>query len=1026
MGRRTSFPVNRGPLRRDTLALPLTCEAQRAIWSPLLLVLAVLNFIFPLKTFADLTISEPSSGAVMAHCEDYFLYEWGTSLTMDGPESGALVDIPQTQQLGVSGYSYSGGSLSMTTTTSAGIVTLLSYTPVDPVHGNKGALPIGTRYGEAQPINSSKYRYFNVRMYSPQDAEAQISWREGVTRTAFTTFHVSTGWHTYTIDLASAPVAGHSVGTNLNWLDDDWEGLEFYPVNVSGVTVLIDSIQLLSATACGTYEAEFSSSSGDQYITLVLDTDTDPSNGFVEKKTISHSSGSGTVSFDSGQVGPGNYEIYGFHSNDWSTIEHLNPWDFADSGDILPQYSQQITGLTIASGRVQGTISGTSPYLELNLRDEAVDADTFDLISLSAYYSSGGTALIFFYDGPSGTPPLGSESFSVSSGWSQYVIDLSSNASWQGQITRIRIVPLNYGTSGTNFQYDFVALRSSGAVTSLAMPTLANASASLEVNALSWSFVQPDERGGKEFGQHVVGNPWNMSEIDDIRVATNVLSAEILPHNEIVDAAGNAQSGDFFRAYNITGNGDPQYPVLYFDTERCIDTTRYVNMCYRGWNSTESNGFNSVARFIWHDARNSQIEYFDGDDIIMNRVTREYCLDLRNIRHTETEPPQASGSPNRWTEISQNGSCVDFIRVDMTESTEAGHHSVIDYIHLRTDHEADTAFAIVVDAPLSQAVAFYYTSTPATSGGALIGQLAAGRETNLLLWNTSAVPDGTYYIYGSAVRAGNNLRYKAPGRVVVNHSLTADSTPPLLECERPTANQSFGPVLEIAGYALDETRLATLELLVDDEFVKRVTPSLFHLAARTAYPHYAEANNSGFHETLDISSLSTGSHVVKLVATDTAGNSSSCERTISVSPTGSYSPISYPVADADPVSYPLDGLPSPTISAKVEKKTNVVLRLKDVGVCSSVQIVGATKLDFSDAVTLMTLEPLAMDEVVSAKKLPGPKTGVKGTLRFRLLCATEDRGFAALNVRKIKGKKTKKSAAALLKTIAKKIKRGEP
>lgn len=988
-------------------------------FSLLLWVLTAMGLGFPVMAGADLSITQPASGAVMGHCHDYFRYEWGSPLNMNGPSSGALNDIPQTHQLGVSGYSYSGGIMSMTTTTGAGIVTLLSYTPVDPIHGNKGAIPIGSRYGEAKPINTSKYRYFNVRMYSPQAAEAQIMWRESVTRWAITTFHVSAGWKTYTIDLASAPVASSS-GANIGWTQDHWEGLEFYPVNIAGLTVQIDWIQLLSDDDCGTFNATFTSTSGDDRITMILDTDTNPANGYSDKQTVQRVGSGGSVAFDSHDLMPGTYRVYGMQNNDWATMTHLNPWDFSDSDEITSTLID-ISGTTISGGLLSGTVSGVHPQFNLNLRNATIDASVFRYLSIRANYSGAGIGEVFFYTPASGSTPVGSEQFTFVSGWNNYTIDLGGVAGWAGQISRLRISPIAYGGVGTSFQYDFVALRTSGYVATLPAPAYVQAPSTLEVNNLLWAFKQPDHRGGREFSQHVVANTWNMNEIDDIRVVTHVASAEILPHNQLIDPAGVAHTGDFFRAYTITGNGDPQYPVLYFDTERCIDTTRYVNMCFRGWNTTESNGFNSVARFIWHNALADRLTYFDGDDIIMNRSNAEYCLDLRNIRHTETEPPQPGGSPNQWTAISQNGSCADFVRVDMSESTEAGHYSVLDYMHIRTDHEANSAFAIVVDAPLNRAVSLFYNSNASTSGGTPIGTLPVDRNTNVFLWDTSALPDGSYYIYGSMSRAGNDLRYLAGGRVVVNHSLADDAVAPILNCDRPSESQLFDTELELAGYVLDDVRLATVELFIDGDYVKTVTPSLFSLAARDLYPHYAEANRPGFHEVIDIRGLGLGAHTVRLVAMDTAGNVSSCERTIAKSTGATYTPISYPAPDASPISYPLDGLPVPEINVRIQQKVNLAFTLKDVGVCGSARVVGATKLDFSDAVTLLDIAPSAMDVTATARKLPGPAYGVKGTMRFRLYCDDEDRGFKPINIRKLKGPKKSKSAAALLKAVGKKI-----
>jgi len=146
----------------------------------------------------------------------------------------------------------------------------------------------------------------------------------------------------------------------------------------------------------------------------------------------------------------------------------------------------------------------------------------------------------------------------------------------------------------------------------------------------------------------------------------------------------------------------------------------------------------------------------------------------------------------------------------MSESIEAGHFSVIDALTIRADHEANTAYSIVVAAPLTDAVALYYNTTKTASGGILITTLAAGRNSNVYIWDTTAIANGTYYVYGVVSRLSDSLARVAPGRLIINHALAQETTAPILECERPGASSTFDTYLEVAGYAFDETRLASL------------------------------------------------------------------------------------------------------------------------------------------------------------------------------------------------------------------------
>ena len=602
--------------------------------------------------------------------------------------------------------------------------------------------------------------------------------------------------------------------------------------------------------------------------------------------------------------------------------------------------------------------------------------------------------------------------YTASNGYQTYTFDLHSIA---GPIANIRIDPTDH--SGDSFSLDYVAVRSDGYLGAEGSVSTTNLG-TLTVQDLALDFVQPDRKGGADFAQTVLGNSWNMNAKTDMARIENVDSAYFYPNNSLVDAAGGTQIGDFYMFTNIAGNGDPINYSVFHNGE--IDTSRYLNLCVRGWNKTQDPNYNSVARLLWQDPRSQSAEAFkNGDDIVMARGAKEYCLDLSDRTYAQTEPPWALSDPNPWTDIGASLGGVDYFRFDMNEDSTAGYYSVIDYIHLREDHYANTEFAIVVDAPLDQEVSLYYNSSKSTSGGILITNLTAGRNSNVYLWDTSAITEGTYYIYGSSSANGNTLSRIAGGRLRISHSRSQDSTAPILSCERPFDGYEFDSTLELAGYALDETRTASLEVFTSDDgstydYFTSITPDMFHLAARDAYPSYAEANNPGFQIFPSATSLPYGTLYVRLVATDTGGNQTSCTKQVLRRIGVSTTPLTYPAADAAPVAADINVGAGDNFSLAV-KIVNKSTGRYTVSGCS-----GKATIYAQTSKKLLSSKPTTLGQTsstASSASLPKLKAGQKKIIYLKATCGSTASRVKQLKVSTIKNTRSKGTLAQILKKM---------
>ncbi|MCX7717503.1 MAG: methyltransferase domain-containing protein [Candidatus Sumerlaeaceae bacterium] len=97
-----------------------------------------------------------------------------------------------------------------------------------------------------------------------------------------------------------------------------------------------------------------------------------------------------------------------------------------------------------------------------------------------------------------------------------------------------------------------------------------------------------------------------------------------------------------------------------------------------------------------------------------------------------------------------------------------------------------------------------------------------------------------------------------------------DGLPPFGYLCRPGNEETVSGLVTLEGWALD--RVARVEVLVDDEPLPQVERGPFRPEVAPAFPRFRpEAESCGFRARLDTSTLSPGSHEIRVMATDDAG-----------------------------------------------------------------------------------------------------------------------------------------------------------
>lgn len=758
--------------------------------------------------------------------------------------------------------------------------------------------------GLTYPVDSTKYRYLTFRMYSDTTDSMHVVWYSGCG--ALTNYRrsaaieVGVGWQTYVIDMESLSYITDS-GESRSWsAAAEITGLQIQPggIGASASTPLSRKIDwmMLSGTpgAGSSHNVAYTvaADGGSDRYSVFIDDDADPFNGVVQwlKQDSPASDGASTVAASSNYLFPAPYVVGGFLSDDFMTL-YGEPWDFSDISDV--QNNSVITSAAVSSGTFSGTTADASTLVQLNFRGEDFDGNSFDNVCIRMNAGGVGQGGIFWNGG-------GVHTFNVSAGMQTYSLDLSGTGSWTGNsaINTLYINPI--GTGGVNFSIEWVAVRRNGCGSADTLPTVRSATGSLVVNTPPvLTILQPDKKGGLDFASSILQNPWNFGDADDIDSLVNISSARIYPNNYIYN-----RQGDFFCATNEEGNLDPYHNFL----DEAVDSSQRIPARFRNVSISfyvdraQNVGGGSTLRIIACNYERDGIgECVSGDDTFYKgqewvTLTQDMTSwQLEELLHPNPPQPIWDDSINQF-------------RIDIHEF-EAATTYCIDKVEVRTDDMSDDTFTIAYalddsdSATGDVSVSFYYTTTAgATSGGTAIATgLALTRDSRTVDFDTSGLAAGTYYIYGVATDTQNETRFPATGRLLVDHTadLRQNVSGPALVTDQPTEGRSVykGSGMVVSGYALDDVELALVEVLIDGTYLDSFVPARFSKAARTAYSTNINADSAGFFETIDLTSVSNGAHVVTVRACDTAGNCTTDTINVDVQSGNDPSPVPTPAQE---------------------------------------------------------------------------------------------------------------------------------
>jgi len=796
--------------------------------------------------------------------------------------------------------------------------------------------PLG-KNGINYPIDSTKYRYLSIRMYSDIEDKIHILWYTTIggpgakyRRTAQVPIHA--GWHTYVIDLETIAYIENGNGETRSWSQAgqitgirlDPGGFLADPTNPSRRQ--IDWITLTAPLPSGSgYSIEYSVTPvhNETHHSIAVDDDTNPFNGVLKWLVQDASATAGapkSIEVDAQGFFYGSYPLIGYVSSDYATLSLANPWDFAASDDV---YSlANLTG-AIQDGSLSGQTTGSPPQLKLNLHDTSFQAADYPLVCFELTLGQASTGRVYFNDSY--------RTFTGLAGRHTYSVDMQGVMS--GSVSQVAFRPA--AEPGIDYQLHWLSVNHSVCQNVDTPPEISTSAGSLIINRPpQLEIIQPDAKGGLDFASSVLGNPWNMNDTGDIVSYSNLSFAAIYPNNQKY-----GRQGDFFCAANENGNLDPYHPFLDVPKTSALRLParfRNISITFYVERAQDENSGSTLRIIPGNFERDGNWRWLNGDDTFyqgLRWVTLTQDMTnwtLESVLHPNPPQPIWDGFFN-------------YLRIDIHEATETTYYC-IDRVEVREDDTAVNQFAVTYSLedddsdPSLVSVSFYYsTSAGAVSGGTPIAgaqDLSITRDSRTVLFDTSALPNGTYYIYGVASDGLNSIAVPATGRVVVDHAATPDTTIPILHLDNPSEGriQYLSSGMAASGYALDNVQLALVEALIDGSLVKSWVPQEFNKTARSNYPSFADSSNAGFFETIPLTGLALGAHSIAFRACDTSGNCSQLTRSFVLQNGQDPNPVGPPAAENE---NPINLVSSPPrLALSLTKKGSLTLTITNAEQCA--------------------------------------------------------------------------------------------
>jgi hypothetical protein len=532
-------------------------------------------------------------------------------------------------------------------------------------------------------------------------------------------------------------------------------------------------------------------------------------------------------------------------------------------------------------------------------------------------------------------------------------------------------------------------------------------------NPVLANFRMPDREGGEDYFAAQRGNPANFDSVDDIDFLSGTADAKIYSAGGYQDSINVSHIGDYFEAINKAGEVDPVNAFVFNETAHPIDASRYKIFCYNLDILRANTAYHSVARVIW---------FRDGAPGVSEDLINQTNGETRHCLRLDTVEREAGTSA--WANNS-NGTGIDHFRLDAHEEAFATRYRIAD-ARLASDHESNDRYAVVIGGNRDKAVDVTYTST---AGSGSVGSLPANRQSDVLLWNTSGLAEGTYTLHSQI----DGFSFDAHTPIIVSHTANAtDASVPVLQVLAPLNGHRFSTTLELTGYAVDNRKLAAVEALLDNSLIASFLPTDFDKDFRDTYSTFPYASSARFQKLVDVSGLglADGNHTLTINTYDTAGNLTTFSSTVVKAGDNLTSPLSFSTPASGAFTVPSgarDRNPNARLILGVTVSGhNLNYTLSGGASCSSIKLIANAN---GPKAALVRKRGTLLSEITTNKgNVLGTSTGVP-SLKTKLRKVTvyvladcignpkKSRVFQ-LNVKKIKGK----PQTTALKSIIRKMK----
>ena len=662
-----------------------------------------------------LTFIQPNGAGDIVPAGDDF----ATTVLGDAWDMNQRSDIYRAMNM--TNVSFSGGIFEGTTTSNDTYIWLMHQ-------GYPAANNINPHCGLVNPINAGRYHHLSFQMYRSlenSNVPIRIYWYKagdeftGQPSGRSKPLVAGAGWRLYQMDLANpSNVEAGTWSGNITGLRIDPSSTS--DTSVRNVLVQLDWVRLTAGALAPSYEIRWLTSDPNQVSTLTLISieGSDPGRAQSILATDILANQQNSYTWPVSPFPPGNYYLQAHIGNDYAGVVRGQPWDMSQPDQIAASWNTSLT--QTAEGYSFTALTG-DPAFALSIDpDHPINAGLYTQLTIRMY-SSGNNFLNFYWTPMGGGQWSGySRYLNTSAGWHTYTLSLpamTAAGSWSGLIKELRV---DYATSvGVTVIIDWIALTTGNTPAGKAdlWPNVTSSQVPLTINTPpDLTITSPSMVSGKDYAATVLGDPWDMSNPQDIAQTWEIAQASF--ENGIYTAVtsgghtGGNDWGDSQLWLHVGSN-----PADYIDTSQFKYLT--LRACHPG---VQDVGFGWVFRLLWAP-NNIGLDHSTSDDFIVedgwpsyldNDCWQTYKMDLA---HINLEP---NGGPNLgWT------GNLRIFRLDPTEYPYPAQFKM-DYLKLTAmdqvnrgqryfiRYELKSTFPVVLN--------FYYdTDKDPTNGVTLIG-----------------------------------------------------------------------------------------------------------------------------------------------------------------------------------------------------------------------------------------------------------------------------------------------------------------